>query len=481
MWNTPTEAEQTTRNGWTAFGVALLLFVVIVLSNLLMLRPRLTDRFDAWSTKVMQAELTAKMWYGDFLPFGTVRQLEWEQILKTLTARDAPLGALLRAVILIHDRASILGQQTAQQRIGELLRRMPEAPTRFSPEQKQAVLQWCTAIYGQRRAASSAEEKERFRQAIEQANLGWMRLLAMKHLELAAGDADAARRWDTRAREQANRLQRTLVGIFGVVVLLLLSGIGAWMGYALWKGTARSRQPSVPVLATRHVSAVMWGLVTYFAATYFGGWMAGMFTRTLSPSTPALVILVLLTQVATGGAALWVLNRQLRQHGISWRDIGLAWDSLPAQLAWGLGAYVATVPILLVTLVLVQVVLPNIPSPAHPIAGIASAENPAWVTAMLFLVAAVFAPLFEEILFRGVLLNALWAQTGSKWVAIIGSAFVFSVLHPQLYLGWMAVFVIGVMLGGLFVERRSLVPCVWMHALNNTVALVATQLLRIGG
>ena len=139
------------------------------------------------------------------------------------------------------------------------------------------------------------------------------------------------------------------------------------------------------------------------------------------------------------------------------------------------------VPVLLITVVVVQVLLPSMPSPSHPIAGVASSENPLWVTVLLFLVAAVFAPLFEEVFFRGVLLNALWARTGNRWIGIVVSALVFSVLHPQLYLGWIAVFVIGLMLGGVFVERRSLLPCIWMHALNNTVALVAAQLLRIGG
>jgi len=383
-------------------------------------------------------------------------------------------------VILLEDRASATGRDASRERINRLLQRMPQAPTRFSPQQKQAILRWCRSVYGERRRPSPAE-KEQFRRAIEEANLGWTRLLALKHLEFLAGDTESARRWDVQARQEANRLQWVLIAVFAVVASLMLGGVTMWLAYAVWKSTLRSARPAAPVLPPRYADTVMWGLVAYFTATYLGGWIAGLFARTLPPSTPLLVVLVALVQVTTGGAALWVLHRQMRRDGVSWRDLGWTWRPLSEHLAWGTAAYVAMVPVLLITVVVVQVLLPSMPSPSHPIAGVASSENPLWVTVLLFLVAAVFAPLFEEVFFRGVLLNALWARTGNRWIGIVVSALVFSVLHPQLYLGWIAVFVIGLMLGGVFVERRSLLPCIWMHALNNTVALVAAQLLRIGG
>ncbi len=479
MWNSPPDEEEYPQKGGAALWVALLLFLVIVLSNLFMLRPRVVDQVDTWTTKVMQADFTARMLYGDVLPFGAVRAGEWNEVVKLLTAKDAPLGALVRAVILLHEQESLIGQQAARERIRQLLQRMPASPTRFSPQQRQDIQRWCETVYGRR--VLSTGDYEPFRRTIENANLGWMRLLALKHLEFLSGNTEAARRWDVEARQQANRLQQMLIAVFFVIAIFLLGGLMLWLAYAVWKSSVRSPQPAVPVLPYRYADAVLWGLVAYFAATYFGGWIAGLFARSLPSSTSLLVAVVLLVQVTTGGVALWLLHLQMKRNGIRWSDLGLTSKPLPQHIAWGTGAYVATIPILLVTVVLVQVLLPSIPTPAHPIAGVASSENPWWVTILLFLVAAVFAPLFEEIFFRGVLLNALWVRTGSKWTGILGSALVFSVLHPQLYLGWIAVFVIGVMLGALFVERRSLAPCMWMHALNNTLALIATQLLRTAG
>jgi len=480
MWNNPPEVEENPQGKGAALWVALFLFALIVLSNLLMLRPRIVDSVDTWTTKVMQADFSARMLYGDVLPFSAVRGSEWNEVVRLLSAKDAPLGALVRAVILLHEQESVIGKEAARNRIRQLLQRMPAAPTRFSPEQKKEIQRWCETVYG-KQASLSPSDYEQFRRTIENSSLGWMRLLALKHLEFLAGNTEAARRWDVEARQQANQLQQILIVVFFVVAILLLGGLMLWLAYAVWKSSFRSVQAAPPVLPYQRTEAMLWGLVAYFAATYFGGWIAGGFIRGLTVSTPLLVVLVLLVQATTGGVALWFLHLFMKRAGMGWRDIGLVWKPLFQHLAWGTAAYVATVPVLLVTVVLVQVLLPAIPTPAHPIAGVASSQNPWWVTILLFLVAAVFAPLFEEIFFRGVLLNALWARTGNKWAGILGSALVFSVLHPQLYLGWIAIFVIGVMLGALFVERRSLVPCIWMHALNNTLALIATQLLRIAG
>lgn len=479
MWTPPPESQPSPppRSGSAALSVAFLLLVLIVLSNMMMLRPRLTDRLDVWSTRVMQAEYTARMLYGDLIPVGAADANAWEETIRMLTSKDAPLGALVRAVILLEERAQLTGTPFVSRRISQLLQRMPEATTSWSNEQKVAVLQWCQAVYGERRRVPPHEQAQ-YQRTIESLPLGWMRWLALKHLALAAGDTESARQWASRARAQANRLQRTLLAAFGVVAVLLLAGVAVWLAYAVWKSTQRGAPPPLSPLPAHHVGTVTWGLVVYLVAMYLGGTVAGLFAHRLPPETPLLVVLVWLVQLVTGGVAIGWLHWQMKRAGVSWREIGWKWKPVMPHLAWGTGAYVAMLPVLLLTVVLVQLLLPAIPSPAHPIAGVALSDNPPWVTLLLFLMAAVFAPLFEEVFFRGVLLNALWRRTGSRWAGIVGSALFFSILHPQMYFGWIVIFVVGVMLGALFVERRSLLPCIWMHALNNSAALVAVQLLR---
>jgi len=133
MWNNPPEVEENPQGKGAALWVALFLFALIVLSNLLMLRPRIVDSVDTWTTKVMQADFSARMLYGDVLPFSAVRGSEWNEVVRLLSAKDAPLGALVRAVILLHEQESVIGKEAARNRIRQLLQRMPAAPTRFSP------------------------------------------------------------------------------------------------------------------------------------------------------------------------------------------------------------------------------------------------------------------------------------------------------------------------------------------------------------
>lgn len=480
MWSTPPEAEQTPRSRGYALWVVSALLLATVTSNLLIMRPSITGKADHRSTKVLEVEFTLRILYGRVPPFNLVDQKGWDDVLKRLTAKDAPLESQMRAVIITYERAHALGMEEAQKRIAGLLQQMPNAPTRFSSELRENILRWCRIVYAGKRPID-AQELARLRQVIDNAQLGWTRYLALKHLEFRAGNVDAARQWDVKANQEAEKLQQWLLVIAAVVVLMVLLGMLSWGVYAVWK-TLPSVVPARGSLLPPHqTEPVLWGMCAYLAASYIGGWVGGGVARLLPPSQALLVPLLALVQVTTGGIALWVLHTQMVRHGIRWRDLGLVWKSLPSQLAWGSGAYLATVPVLILAVLLARLLIPSLPTPGHPIAGVAAAENPFWVKLALFLIAAVFAPIFEEIFFRGVLLNAIWARTASKWAGILLSALVFSILHPQLYLGWIAIFAIGVMLGAVFVEKRSLIPCIWMHALNNTLALLATQALRVAG
>lgn len=100
-------------------------------------------------------------------------------------------------------------------------------------------------------------------------------------------------------------------------------------------------------------------------------------------------------------------------------------------------------------------------------------------TVMLVLVAVVLAPVAEEIVFRGVLLNALVARWGIR-VAIVGSSLAFSVVHLSL-VAIPAVFLFALVLGWLFVRTRSLVVCIVAHALFNGLGLAAVYALKAAG
>ena len=86
--------------------------------------------------------------------------------------------------------------------------------------------------------------------------------------------------------------------------------------------------------------------------------------------------------------------------------------------------------------------------------------------------AIVIAPFFEEVAFRGVLIN----RWGTKWgipTGIVASAALFGLGHPMNVAGTMALAVIAAIL--YFKTRTLLVPMA-VHALNNAVASVGTLL-----
>lgn len=90
-----------------------------------------------------------------------------------------------------------------------------------------------------------------------------------------------------------------------------------------------------------------------------------------------------------------------------------------------------------------------------------------------FFAIAVAAPLVEELLFRGLLQNALGKYV-PVWGAIILSSFLFSLVHLQPYAipGLMS---LGIAFGYLYHRTGSLRTNIILHMANNALALTLTQ------
>ena len=93
------------------------------------------------------------------------------------------------------------------------------------------------------------------------------------------------------------------------------------------------------------------------------------------------------------------------------------------------------------------------------------AEDHTSKTIYALLRAAVLAPVFEELIFRGVVLDGLLKQYQPA-KAIFWSAILFSIIHLDPIQGSFA-FVVGLLLGWVFWKTRSLLLCILLHAINN--------------
>ncbi len=83
----------------------------------------------------------------------------------------------------------------------------------------------------------------------------------------------------------------------------------------------------------------------------------------------------------------------------------------------------------------------------------------------IFISTCIIAPIFEEILYRGVLLNGLLKKYNYK-KAIIYSALIFGIAHMNLPQGVNAFF-LGVIIGLAYYYTRSIYLCMAMHFVNN--------------
>lgn len=92
-------------------------------------------------------------------------------------------------------------------------------------------------------------------------------------------------------------------------------------------------------------------------------------------------------------------------------------------------------------------------------------------TRNMILSAVIFAPILEEILLRGIILDGLLKRY-SPTKAIVWSAIIFGVMHlnPVQAVG---AFILGIALGWLYYRTRSLWPCIFLHFVNNGIGSLA--------
>jgi membrane protease YdiL (CAAX protease family) len=192
------------------------------------------------------------------------------------------------------------------------------------------------------------------------------------------------------------------------------------------------------------------------------------------------MITQLLLMDLLGLLPLLYLAFHLRRRGQTLAEIGLSARTIAVEVGYGVGGYAAVLPWLILVAMLTEWAgrrfFPEIAPPFHPVQALTAAAPSGWARLGLFLLVAVGAPLWEEIFFRGVLYGALRRRFGVA-AGCVASATLFSLLHPQLPLGFLPIFFLGAMLALLYEWRRSLVPGMVLHALNNGLIFLFLILL----
>ena len=100
----------------------------------------------------------------------------------------------------------------------------------------------------------------------------------------------------------------------------------------------------------------------------------------------------------------------------------------------------------------------------------------------------IFCPILEEIGLRGILLGGLLKSRCRPWLAILITAFVFALFHG-LGVHFVASFVFALIVGWLYWRTGSIIPCMIVHIVNNSLSFidlggqteVACVLILVGG
>ncbi len=144
---------------------------------------------------------------------------------------------------------------------------------------------------------------------------------------------------------------------------------------------------------------------------------------------------------------------------------------------WGLGSYLVALPLMLSVSLLNQQIWQG-QGGNNPILQIVLDERDPLALGIFLFTAAVAAPVFEEILFRGFLLPSLTRYL-PIWGAIGLSSLIFAAAHLS-FSEVLPLTVLGSILGFAYVRSRNLLSSILLHSTWNSVTMIGLFLLGSG-
>lgn len=283
------------------------------------------------------------------------------------------------------------------------------------------------------------------------------------------------------------------VGLFFVLVAAAAVGglfVAAILVACLLFGLLRSGWLGGSGYGFIHLEAFAVWFVSFFVAQF----VMGMLVSVLGLGDDASIWLTLLMFYIPVVVALgWLLVRH-PQPGRALREVGFTSQNVALDLGKAVVTHLAFLPLLAVMIFLIGILTSLIHSggtaenpfappggPSHPIQE--QFDGQMGTVLMLFLLAAVTAPLVEETVFRGLLYRYLRDVTHrqsiylSVLVSTLINGFIFASIHPQ---GLLGIPVLMTLAASMSIAREwtgGLIAPMAIHALNNgaLVALMAVM------
>lgn len=179
---------------------------------------------------------------------------------------------------------------------------------------------------------------------------------------------------------------------------------------------------------------------------------------------------------AIGGAMQ--LSRKYFARGV--RGLGLdvrhVWGDLRAAVVH----YVAVLPLVWVGILVVMAVGKAVGGEGfeveqHQSLTMVGESDSVLLMVVIVVFVAVVVPVFEEIIFRGLLQSMIVGFVGNRWGAIAMTSVLFTMLHPKTH--WLGLFALSMCMGYAYEKSGSLLRPIFIHAIFNGVNVAAALVM----
>ena len=329
---------------------------------------------------------------------------------------------------------------------------------------------------------------------------GWFRYSALERLYTLNNETEKLEQLQAQERQSAEGtlIQLSVVGLLpsfggllgsiGLIALIgqrVLRGKNAilavpegqwevpWDWETMWQvvvgGFLFVGQIALPLVLQLGISASQSALVVPEVAWAQASWALGLTSRGKALYS---LVFYLLMAASTLGVLYWSIKAYLPLPK-GWFRIHL-WGKWPL---WGIGSYLIALPLMLGISLLNQQIWQG-QGGNNPILQLVLEERDPVALGMFFFTAAVAAPVFEEILFRGFLLPSL-TRYMPIWGAIGLSSLIFSAAHLS-FSEVLPLTVLGAILGFAYVRSQNLLSSILLHSTWNSVTMLGLFLLGSG-
>ncbi len=471
----PVQPSGSGREWWR--GAALLLVVgILFLSSILSLRSKPNRQSHETAQLSLNSTLQSRQAYAvrNFYLSRTQQELSrrsaYESLEKLIQQTSSPTYVR---------RLAILKRSLNDPTWRETLIQLRQLPRTRSPYDLDRELSLWNQVLGYRRLDPSTVPA--LREQVRTMRLGWYEHLALENLYLNA-------RMNRQAEAAASAANRSLI----LLTILAILGLGAILIGVLLNILLliyllrRKRYPNLfaglispPAPLPRTQSNTLYNAFLLFLICFAAirllipllvvSGLPGDLRLKITPVVNALLN-ILAISIAVGIPLLY-LRRMHPRVGMTWADSGFRCRSLGLEIAWGVAGYLIALPLLIATSLLSSWLFRGVDTPLNPVVTEMASSPGSLLALLIFFQAVVLAPVTEEIMFRGIFYQGLLGRM-SRTMALILCSAVFAILHPQLPLGFLGIFTLGMVFNLLFALRGSLIAPILAHAINNGAVFV---------